>query len=330
MAALNPCWTDSAGAGPLAGYPTANWLLRGKIVHAGYPGASDHSLGLAIRTAVLEAGVTHVVCLQPFEELLPLPPYLATLDPAALLHNKPLGACTAAGQESDLRLLPISWQHFPVADRGTTDDDQLRGLLEECLARIATGGVLLIHCMGGHGRSGVVCSCLAAALLNLSAVDALELVQTAHDMREDAWAKGHQTPETTQQRVQVERLLASRGGCCKHSSRITGGANNTSFRLGEQGPVLKLYGAGAERLTDRPREQRLMRHLAVVAADGALCKRLVFVLPGEHGHVEEWIEGEAEEPTGPSPLAPRLTATLAPILTLTPTLTQASRCASAR
>ena len=44
-----------AGSGPLAGFPTANWVVRGTLVQAGYPGASDRYLGMAMRSAVLDA-----------------------------------------------------------------------------------------------------------------------------------------------------------------------------------------------------------------------------------------------------------------------------------
>ena len=285
-------WKDKAGAAALPGFPTANWLIGGTLVHAGYPGASDPSLGLSIRDAVLEAGVSHIVCLQPYEELPSLPPYLGTLPPGELRHAQPLGVSTRNPDADATTHVPISWQHFPIQDYGiVADDEQLRGLLEESLARIAAGGVLLVHCMGGHGRSGIVCACLVGALLDLSADAAIELVQHAHDLRADVFARGHKSPETAEQHEQVVRLLGGspRGGgkghFCRASSRIAGGLNNVSFRLAGAvsggGSVLKLYGTGEgnAKLTNRERERRLMDHLVAVVPDGALCKRLLYALP---------------------------------------------------
>ena len=281
-------WKVKSGAAPLPGFPTANWLIGGTLVHAGYPGASDLSLGLSMRDAVLEAGVTHIVCLQPYEELPSLPPYLGTLPPGELRHARPLVMSTHGPDAKATTHVPISWQHFPIPDSGVVaDDEQLRGLIEESLARVAAGGVLLVHCMGGHGRSGIVCACLVGALLDLSADAAIELVQHAHDMRADVFARGHKSPETAEQHEQVVRLLGGspRGGgkgqFCRASSRIPGGLNNMSFRLAGGGAVLKLYGTGEgnAKLTNRERERRLMGHLAAVAPDGALCKRLLYALP---------------------------------------------------
>ena len=258
--------------GPLPGFPSANWLIRGQLIHAGYPGASDEVVAASIRHAVLDSGTTALVCLQPDAELQPLPSYMAGEMPASM-----------------------AWLHFPIVDGGTAPDDELRGLVQQCLALLAKGGVLLVHCLGGHGRSGILCACLAGALLGLSPSDALALVKAAHDTREDPWASRHRSPETSAQVEQVGRLLrqSGSGGCgyCRSQSRIGGGLNNALYRVAVD-VALKLYGPGTASLTDRPREQRMMRWLEQRAPDGCLGKRLLAPLPGGHGHFEEWVEGE--------------------------------------
>ena len=179
---------EAAQPGALEGFPTANWLLRGRIIHAGYPGAWDEGVAASIRQAVERAKVSTIVNFLSDAEIESLPPYLGGLElPPACLNAR-----------------PISWIHHPVADGGTAEDDELRALIERCLASLAGGGILLVHCLGGHGRSGVLCACLAGALLGLSASDALALVKTAHDLRDDPWARQHMSPETTCQRQQVE------------------------------------------------------------------------------------------------------------------------------
>jgi hypothetical protein len=220
-AALGAAAAD--GPAPLDGFPAANWLMRG-LIHAGYPGASDDDAAASIRRAVLDAGTTTIVCLQSERELDSLPPYMGgsikTLPP------------------------PLSWLHLPVVDGSTAADDELRGLIERCLALMAKGGVLLVHCLGGHGRSGVVCACLAGALLGLPASEALALVKRAHDMREDDWARQHPSPETSGQVAQVERLLAGGGAYCRPSSQIHGGLTNRLYRIATD-VALKLYGRAA-------------------------------------------------------------------------------------
>ena len=69
---------------------------------------------------------------------------------------------------------------------------------------------------------------------------------------------------------------------------VSGGLTNACFRLGRDGPLLKLYGASAAGLTDRPRERRLLTHLMEHAAPGT-CKRVLAWFEG--GQVEEWLAG---------------------------------------
>ena len=182
----------------LPGFPSANWLIPGRLIHAGYPGASDDAAAAAIAAAVTDASVTAIVCLQPERELAPLPPYLGKFDPA---HISPEGP------------LPLSWLHMPVRDGGIADDDRFCGLLEQCIALLAKGSVLLVHCLGGHGRSGVVCAVLASAVLGLSAGDALALVQARHNEREDPWARQHRSVSTQGLKPWTSCLLSTSRSC---------------------------------------------------------------------------------------------------------------------
>jgi len=68
---------------------------------------------------------------------------------------------------------------------------------------------------------------------------------------------------------------------------VPGGLTNACYRLGPTGPLVKLYGAGTDLLTDRDRERALIAHLSAVAP--GTCKQLLALFEG--GHVEEWVEG---------------------------------------
>lgn len=72
-------------------------------------------------------------------------------------------------------------------------------------------------------------------------------------------------------------------------SKVSGGLNNHAFRVGAGGPLLKLYGDGAETpgLTCRERERRLMEYVGELLP--GMGKRLISVFDG--GHFEEWIDG---------------------------------------
>lgn len=73
---------------------------------------------------------------------------------------------TEAGEMAPARDLPqilarhgIAWRHYPVGDYGVPDDAGDAAwpvLAQEAGAVMAQGGRVLLHCMGGCGRSGMV------------------------------------------------------------------------------------------------------------------------------------------------------------------------------
>lgn len=74
-----------------------------------------------------------------------------------------------------------AWRHLPIPDFGTPDGDtaaRFPAVAAEALATLRAGGRVLIHCMGGCGRSGMAALRLmveageepAAALTRLRAV----------------------------------------------------------------------------------------------------------------------------------------------------------------
>ena len=73
---------------------------------------------------------------------------------------------------------PISWIHHPIPDGGIAIGwRSLKSLIPCMLERLERGERLLVHCLGGHGRSGVVSARLAGTLLGLSGEQALEFVR---------------------------------------------------------------------------------------------------------------------------------------------------------
>ena len=51
------------------------------------------------------------------------------------------------------------WHHLPIADYGTPEGEtaaRLPDVTAQAMATLASGGRVLIHCMGGCGRSGMI------------------------------------------------------------------------------------------------------------------------------------------------------------------------------
>jgi len=109
---------------------------------------------------------------------------------------------------------------LPIPDQQTTDDGRVAALVISLLRRVLDGGeVLYVHCRGGHGRTGTVCSILLGALYNLDGPAALSTFQALHDVRAQPCFATHDYTVTPsgkacvslfpEQREQVLRLLGS-------------------------------------------------------------------------------------------------------------------------
>lgn len=92
----------------------------------------------------------------------------------------------------------IQFQRFEIPDYGVPEYQSLRSLISELQTDFSNGVQLLIHCRGGIGRTGLVCSCLAITTC-LSADDAMALVTTK---------RGQTVPETEAQVDLIRRFEA--------------------------------------------------------------------------------------------------------------------------
>eukprot|EP00002_Diphylleia_rotans_P032294 TRINITY_DN6770_c0_g1_i1.p1 TRINITY_DN6770_c0_g1~~TRINITY_DN6770_c0_g1_i1.p1 ORF type:complete len:144 (+),score=21.16 TRINITY_DN6770_c0_g1_i1:388-819(+) len=126
-------------------------------------------------------------------------------DSQCIPHYKPLALQVA----SDMKLpgaSALEFLHIPVEVYRCPSDEELLSLLKAILKALEEGKKVYIHCMGGHGRSGIVSGCLLGILYNLDADGALELLTKLHGCRKIVKSK---TPESLEQEEQIRRMLAA-------------------------------------------------------------------------------------------------------------------------
>jgi protein-tyrosine phosphatase len=92
----------------------------------------------------------------------------------------------------------LEFVHLPIPDWTVPDRDQVRPALRDLAARLDAGAGIVTHCWAGIGRS----SLLAASIMVLRGLEP-----------DDAWARitkarGHQVPDTQQQREWVRTVSA--------------------------------------------------------------------------------------------------------------------------
>ena len=113
----------------------------------------------------------------------------------------------------------VQFELFPIVDQNVTSDEMVSMLALRLYRWLADGHVLYVHCRGGHGRTGTVCSLLLGLALELSGPEALALYQALHDCRaQPVFTSADYAPDEASavalfppQREQVVRLLRADG-----------------------------------------------------------------------------------------------------------------------
>jgi protein-tyrosine phosphatase len=146
--------------GPLhIGWIDRAYTFDGRLGITILPGRKDHARDLASDIAALrEQGVTHVVVLLPPEELADygVPDLLRTYADAG-----------------------FTVYHLPICDQGTCSLDEMRQLVGWLTHNLQNGAAILVHCVGGLGRSGMA----VASYLRSRGLSAEAATQAVRDAR---------------------------------------------------------------------------------------------------------------------------------------------------
>jgi hypothetical protein len=101
-------------------------------------------------------------------------------------------------------------QSYPIPDRmAPSNRHEFRRFIAILVERLRQGEKLYIHCRGGHGRSGLVVSCILMAYYGLSASDALRLTWQYHQARPvmDPRMRRLGSPQTQRQKRYVQEFI---------------------------------------------------------------------------------------------------------------------------
>jgi len=126
------------------------------------PGRRDLGRDMASDVqALLRQQVSHVLCLLSADEL------------------EQYGA---EGLMSAYREADIQVRHLPMVDQRTCSREEIDGAVQWIRGALATDGRVLVHCVGGLGRSGTVAACYLCSR-GLDVETALDLVRQARSPR---------------------------------------------------------------------------------------------------------------------------------------------------
>ncbi|CAJ1458980.1 unnamed protein product [Effrenium voratum] len=92
----------------------------------------------------------------------------------------------------------LHFLHEPLEDLEVPGSEHLHAFTNKLEARLHQGETLLVHCMGGRGRSNLVAGCLLAKLYDLPADEVEQRLQLGYESRD---YDNCLVPETQRQRV---------------------------------------------------------------------------------------------------------------------------------
>lgn len=99
----------------------------------------------------------------------------------SLIEDHEFETLQVAGLGATARARGLDWRHWPIRDRDIPDErfeTCWAHDIETIAARLRTGHGIVLHCMGGLGRTGTVAACLLMHF-GLPASDAAERVRAA-------------------------------------------------------------------------------------------------------------------------------------------------------
>jgi len=169
----------------------SNWIIPGRVMMSSYPNDLVPQKGKEKIEKLMKAGINCFVCLQTQDELSRFAPYKPHVESYL--------------EENNMDRSSVEFLNLEIPDTYVTSDEALMTFInKELIPRVTNDSCkMLIHCWGGHGRTGTVTACLISHLYKIGSEESLERVAKTHKCRERARGRA---PTTQPQFKQVRRL----------------------------------------------------------------------------------------------------------------------------
>lgn len=180
----------------------ANWIAPGQLMVGRYPMIQKNKDACQrhLQRLVREAEISTFVCVQsevPGQEDL-------RSWPAGGIDVKGRRCLPYAKMARQLAVRKLHFVHQPMRDLEVPGNEHLLAFTEDLEAQIQQGERILVHCMGGRGRSNLVAGCLLARLYDLSPNEVESRLQDGYDSRN---YDNCLVPETQRQRETLRKFI---------------------------------------------------------------------------------------------------------------------------
>jgi protein tyrosine phosphatase len=168
-------------------YPRSYWVVPDKLFAGCYPGAKDPNEAKEKITALLNAGIRHVINLMESDERdrtgQLFVPYEDLLESIASKKG-----------------IPLTFDRLSIKDMSVPTERYMARILNQIDLFIKQGRPVYVHCLGGIGRTGTVVGCYLVRHGLATGKNVLEMIR---ELRKDCEDADRQSPETGEQRGMV-------------------------------------------------------------------------------------------------------------------------------
>jgi protein tyrosine phosphatase len=170
-----------------APFPRSYWVIPGKLLAGYYPGSKDPKEATTKLTALINAGIRHVLNLMEPDE--------RDFTGHRFVPYDNLMTSLAAKMR-----ISVTFDQLPIKDLSVPTERHMTRILDQIDLCIKHDKPVYVHCLGGIGRTGTVVGCYLVRHGLATGKNVLEMIR---DLRKDSEDSGRESPETREQREMV-------------------------------------------------------------------------------------------------------------------------------
>lgn len=178
---------DTTMTTPPVPFPCSYWVIPCKLLAGFYPGLKDHKEAAIKITALLNAGIRHVINLmEPDERDLTWHRFVPYDDMMASIAAK--------------MRISVTFDQLSIKDLSVPTERHMARILNQIDLCITQGKPVYVHCLGGIGRTRTVVGCYLVRHGLATGKNVLDMIKK---LRKDIEDSERESPETREQRQMV-------------------------------------------------------------------------------------------------------------------------------
>jgi hypothetical protein len=172
---------------PTVLFPRSYWVIPDKLLAGYYPGSKDPKEAATKLTALIHAGIRHVINLMEPDER-------DFTGHRFVPYDEVMESIAARMKVS------VTFDQLPIKDLSVPTERHMMRILNQIDLCIKHGKPVYVHCLGGIGRTGTVVGCYLVRHGLTTGKNVLEMILK---LRENCEDEGRRSPETSEQRDMV-------------------------------------------------------------------------------------------------------------------------------